>query len=127
MPDAVSTPWGAIVWTGGVRAGEAVGVWGVGGLGAHAVQLLRFVGATPLIAVDPIAAARKRALEFGADLALDPANPEFAQQLRASTGGKGLDVAFDFAGGDVVRAQARLTGCCRTPRAGGPQRSPHHH
>lgn len=31
IPDAVSTPWSAIRTTGHVRAGESVGVWGVGG------------------------------------------------------------------------------------------------
>jgi D-arabinose 1-dehydrogenase-like Zn-dependent alcohol dehydrogenase len=33
--------------------GEAVGLWGIGGLGVHAVQIARMVGATPIIAVDP--------------------------------------------------------------------------
>jgi D-arabinose 1-dehydrogenase-like Zn-dependent alcohol dehydrogenase len=106
IPDAVSTPWGAIEWTGKVKAGESVGVWGVGGLGAHGVQLLRFSGAAPIIAVDPLAAARERALEFGADVALDPADPGFAQGMLTVTRGRGLDVALDFAGVPAVRAQA---------------------
>jgi D-arabinose 1-dehydrogenase-like Zn-dependent alcohol dehydrogenase len=106
IPDAVSTPWGAIEWTGQVRQGESVGVWGVGGLGAHGVQLLRFAGAAPIIAVDPIEAARRRALDFGADIAIDPADPEFAQTIAAATAGVGLDVAFDFAGVAAVRKQA---------------------
>ncbi|MGU3646520.1 alcohol dehydrogenase catalytic domain-containing protein [Microbacterium sp. C23T] len=106
IPDAVSTPWGAIEWTGQVRQGESVGVWGVGGLGAHGVQLLRFAGAAPIVAVDPLEAARTRALEFGADLALDPADPEFAGQIGSVTAGRGLDVAIDFAGVAPVRAQA---------------------
>jgi D-arabinose 1-dehydrogenase-like Zn-dependent alcohol dehydrogenase len=45
VPDAVSTPWASIVRTAGVRAGQPVGVRGIGGLGAHAVQLLRPAGA----------------------------------------------------------------------------------
>ncbi|WP_235834038.1 alcohol dehydrogenase catalytic domain-containing protein, partial [Actinomadura logoneensis] len=53
VPDAVSTPWAAITATAQVRAAEAVGVWGVGGLGAHGVQLLRMAGAAPIVAVDP--------------------------------------------------------------------------
>src|SRR6058998_1143033 len=36
VPDAVSTPWAAITQTAQVKAGEAVGVWGVGGVGTHA-------------------------------------------------------------------------------------------
>ena len=92
--------------TGQVRPAEAVGVWGVGGLGAHGVQLLRMVGAAPIVAVDILPEARERALAFGADVALDPRADDFAAAMAAATGGRGLDVAFDFAGVDVVRAQA---------------------
>ncbi|MCZ9351908.1 zinc-binding dehydrogenase [Streptomyces mutabilis] len=106
IPDAVSTPWGAITETGAVRPAEAVGVWGVGGLGVHAVQLLRAVGACPVVAVDPNSVARERALAAGADLALDSADPELAQVVRAATGGAGLAAAFDFAGVPPVREQA---------------------
>ncbi|MFE0811196.1 zinc-binding dehydrogenase [Streptomyces sp. NPDC058794] len=106
IPDAVSTPWGAITETGAVRPAEAVGVWGVGGLGVHAVQLLRAVGACPVVAVDPSPVARERALAAGADLALDSADPELRQAVRAVTGGAGLAAAFDFAGVPPVREQA---------------------
>lgn len=106
IPDAVSTPWGAISSTGDVRAGEAVGVWGIGGLGAHGVQLLRLIGAAPIIAVDPIPEARRRALEFGADYALDPLAEDFSDAMKNATAGQGLDAALDFAGVDAVRAQA---------------------
>lgn len=106
IPDAVSTPWGAITETGAVRPAEAVGVWGVGGLGVHAVQLLRAAGACPVVAVDPNPVARERALAAGADLALDSADPELRQAVGAATGGTGLAAAFDFAGVPPVREQA---------------------
>ncbi|RBY82800.1 zinc-binding dehydrogenase [Blastococcus sp. TF02A-26] len=105
VPDAVSTPWASIVRTAGVRAGQPVGVWGIGGLGAHAVQLLRLAGAAPIVAVDPVEAARERALAFGADLALDPSE-DVAARVRELTGGPGLAYAFDFAGVAAVREQA---------------------
>ncbi|MER7735613.1 zinc-binding dehydrogenase [Streptomyces erythrochromogenes] len=106
IPDAVSTPWAAITSGAEVRPAEAVAVWGVGGLGAHAVQLLRLVGACPVIAVDPLPAARERALRLGADAALDPADPEFATRVRAAAGAGGIDAAFDFAGVPAARDQA---------------------
>ena len=106
IPDAVSTPWAAIEWTGKVKQGESVGVWGIGGLGAHGVQLLRFAGAAPIIGIDPLPAARDRALEFGADLVLDPADPDFAVRMAKATLGAGLNVAFDFAGYPPARTQA---------------------
>lgn len=106
IPDAVSTPWGAITETGAIRPAEAVGVWGVGGLGIHAVQLLRAIGACPVVAVDPNPVARERALAAGADLALDSADPELSRTVREATGGSGLAAAFDFAGVPPVREQA---------------------
>ncbi|WP_433263413.1 zinc-binding dehydrogenase [Actinosynnema sp. CS-041913] len=106
IPDAVSTPWAAITATAQVRPAEAVGVWGAGGLGAHAVQLLRLAGAAPIFAVDPLPAARERALAFGADLAFDAADADLPQRVRQANGGRGLAAAFDFAGVAAVREQA---------------------
>jgi 2-desacetyl-2-hydroxyethyl bacteriochlorophyllide A dehydrogenase len=105
VPDAVSTPWAAIVATAGLRAGQPAGVWGVGGLGAHAVQLLRLAGAAPVVAVDPVPAARERALAFGADVALDPGE-DVRARVQELTAGAGLAAAFDFAGVPAVREQA---------------------
>jgi len=106
IPDAVSTPWAAITTTAEIRASETVGVWGLGGLGYHAIKLLRLVGAAPIIGVDPIPAARDRALQAGADFVLDPNASDFQQQMLAATSGRGLNAAFDFAGYGPVRQQA---------------------
>lgn len=107
VPDAVSTPWGAIASTAQVRTGESVGVWGIGGLGAHAVQLLRLVGAVPIVAVDPLGAARDRALRLGADVALDPGADGFEDAVNAASDGKGFDVIFDFVGLPAVQREAQ--------------------
>ena len=106
LPDAVSTPWGAIVTTAGTVAGQSAGVWGLGGLGIHAVQILRAIGAAPIIAMDPLPAARERALKVGADIALDSTAPDFIEQFKAATGGRGIEQAFDFAGVRAVQEQA---------------------
>ncbi|WKD57008.1 Sorbitol dehydrogenase [Corynebacterium capitovis DSM 44611] len=106
IPDAVSTPWSAIDYTAQVKEGQTIGVWGVGGLGAHAVKLLVAEKASPIIAMDPSDKARERALEYGADYALDSTADDFEDKLREITGGKMLDVAFDFAGVPPVRKQA---------------------
>jgi threonine dehydrogenase-like Zn-dependent dehydrogenase len=95
IPDAVSTPYAAIVANAGVRPAQSAGI-----------QLLRLIGAVPVIAVDPLPAARQRALAYGADLAFDPTAPDCIEQIRAATDGQGLDFAFDFAGVPAVREQA---------------------
>ena len=99
IPDAVSTPWAAISSTGKVQAGETAVVFGVGGLGIHAVQLLKIVGCSKVIAIDPREDARANALARGADFAFAPDDLEIKKH-------RGLNVAFDFAGVTPVRKQA---------------------
>jgi threonine dehydrogenase-like Zn-dependent dehydrogenase len=103
--DAAATAWSALARTGAVRPGEAVGIWGVGGLGTPAVQLARLVGAAPVIAVDPHPAARARALAVGADAALDPQAASFLADLRAANGGQLLDLAMHVADSRAAAAQ----------------------
>ena len=103
--DAVATPYAALVERAGLRPGEYVGIWGVGGLGTHAVQIARMLGSALVVAVDPLPAARERALGVGADLALDPAE-DVVGPIRAATGGRGLDVAVDVIGRASVTKQA---------------------
>lgn len=106
LADAVSTPFGAVVHTGKVGIGESVGVWGVGGIGTHIVQLSRLVGAAPIIAVDINPVVRDRALELGADHAFDSRDPDLKTKIADVTGSRGLDVAFDAVGLKVTFEQA---------------------
>lgn len=103
IPDAVSTPWAAITETAEVKPAESVALWGVGGVGSHAVQILRFVGAAPIIAIDPLEEARKRALRLGADHVIDPTAEDAVARVKELTGGAGVDVAFDFVGNTAVQ------------------------
>ncbi|MDQ1695107.1 MAG: hypothetical protein QOJ03_460, partial [Frankiaceae bacterium] len=106
LADAVSTPYAAIVERAAVRPGESIGIWGVGGLGIHAVKVARLVGAAPIVALDPLPRARERALRAGADVAIDPLAPDAEEQVRAATGGLGVDVALDVVGSAAVLRQA---------------------
>jgi D-arabinose 1-dehydrogenase-like Zn-dependent alcohol dehydrogenase len=106
LADAVSTPYAGLVDRGALRPGESVGLWGIGGLGVHAVQIARMIGAAPIVAVDTLAAARERALAFGADVALDPATDDVPARVRELTAGLGLDLAVDLVGANAVLAQA---------------------
>lgn len=103
VPDAVSTPWAAVTQTAEVKAGESVAVWGVGGVGSHAVQILRFIGAAPIIAIDPLTEARERALHLGADFVIDPTTEDAVAKVKSLTKGVGVNVAFDFVGNSAVQ------------------------
>jgi threonine dehydrogenase-like Zn-dependent dehydrogenase len=87
-----------VVRTGKVGIGESVGVWGVGGVGTHIVQLARLVGAVPVIAVDIKPAVLERAVELGADHAFDARDERLGDKIADITGGRMLDVAFDAVG-----------------------------
>ena len=80
-----------------LEMGESALVMGQGILGLLAVKLLRIAGALPIIAADPIPEKRQRALEAGADHALDPFAPDFAETVKRLTGG-GVKAAIEVTG-----------------------------
>jgi threonine dehydrogenase-like Zn-dependent dehydrogenase len=106
LADAVSTPYAALVDRAALKPGESVGLWGIGGLGVHAVQVARMIGAAPIVAIDPLPAARERALAVGADVALDPMSADIRAEIQRVTNGLGLDLAVDLVGSNAVLAQA---------------------
>lgn len=72
-------------------------VVGMGLLGFMALPLLKNAGAAPIIAVDPVAEKREKALRSGADYALDPNSETFAESVKALTNG-GVNVAIEVTG-----------------------------
>lgn len=86
--------------------GESVIVFGMGILGALAVQLLRTAGAYPIIAVDLDKNRRKLALELGADYALDPADPDFVASVKEITDGTGVKNLIEVTGQSAALKQA---------------------
>ena len=62
----VTTGWGTAVYGARVKAGGTVVVFGIGGVGANAVQGARMAGATRIVAVDPAPYNREKATIYGA-------------------------------------------------------------
>ena len=106
----------------GLEAGESSLVMGLGILGCFAVHQLRALGAYPIIAADPVKERRDLALQLGADYALDPTEPDFAEKVKSLTNGgaatcievtgvgQGLDTALDCM---AMRGRIALLGCTR--------------
>ena len=80
-----------------LELGESALVMGQGILGQLAVLLLRSAGAAPVIAADPNPEKRQRALDLGADFAVDPLAPDFAETVKRLTNG-GAHVAIEVTG-----------------------------
>ena len=62
----VTTGWGSAVYAGEVKPGDTVVVIGAGGIGSNAIQGAKAAGAKNIVAVDPVAFKREKAMEFGA-------------------------------------------------------------
>jgi S-(hydroxymethyl)glutathione dehydrogenase/alcohol dehydrogenase len=101
---AVLTGYGAVHHAARVRPGESVAVFGVGGVGLAALQATRIAGASRIVAVDVSPAREEPARAAGAtDFVL--ASGTTARELRALTGGQGVDAAVECVGRAVsIRA-----------------------
>lgn len=80
-----------------LEIGESAIVMGMGILGIIALKLLKAAGAAPIIAVDPDAQKREKALQSGADYALDPYAEDFADVAKKLTDG-GAKVGIEVTG-----------------------------
>jgi len=100
---AVMTGVGAVINTAQVRMGERVLIAGLGGVGLAALLGALSAGAAQVIAADIQPEKRALALQLGATMAIDPAQPDAVEQVKAVTQG-GADKAIELAG--VVPALA---------------------
>ncbi|OBJ67947.1 NDMA-dependent alcohol dehydrogenase [Mycobacterium sp. 1274756.6] len=75
----VPTGWAAANYAGGVRAGDTVVVYGIGGVGINAVQGAAHAGAKHVVAVDPVAFKRDAATKLGATHAFATAEEALAK------------------------------------------------
>lgn len=80
-----------------VPGGSAL-VMGAGVFGLATVQGARIAGADTIIAIDPVASRRQKALALGATVALDPDDAPSVAAVKGLTGGRGVDVGYDCVG-----------------------------
>jgi NADPH:quinone reductase len=90
-----------------LRPGETLLVLGAaGGVGLAAVQLGKAMGAT-VIAAASTNEKLEAALASGADMTVDYAAKSLRNEVKALTGGRGIDVVYDPVGGDYAEAALR--------------------
>ena len=109
LADAALTPYHAIRRSlHKLPPGSIVAVLGIGGLGHFAVQMLRALTASTIVAVDPRADARTHALELGADIAVatESTPAETVAAILEATGGRKAEVVLDLVGLDSTIATA---------------------
>jgi len=88
-----------------LKPGESVAVFGVGGLGASAIQLAKALGAGKVFAVDIKPAKLELARQFGA-IPLNGAECDPVEEISRMTAGRGVDVALELIGLPLTMQQA---------------------
>jgi S-(hydroxymethyl)glutathione dehydrogenase/alcohol dehydrogenase len=101
-----TTGFGAAINTAKVGPGATVAVIGCGGVGTSTIQGARVAGAAQIIAIDPLPMKRESAMRFGATHQVDPTEADPVEQVKALTGGRGVDFAFEVVGAEALQTQA---------------------
>jgi threonine 3-dehydrogenase len=93
-------PFGNAVHTvlSGPIAGQTVAVTGCGPIGLFSIAVAKACGASHIFAIEPNAQRRELARRMGARTLLDPASGDVEQQVKAATGGNGVDVLLEMSG-----------------------------
>ncbi|MFJ1762588.1 NAD(P)H-quinone oxidoreductase [Amycolatopsis sp. NPDC088138] len=113
LPEVACTVWANVVMHAKLAEGEVLLVHGgAGGIGTHAIQVGKALGAT--VAVTAGSAARLESCrQLGADLTINYKEEDFVEVLRKETGG--ADVVLDNMGAsylgrnvDVLKTDGRL-------------------
>jgi NADPH2:quinone reductase len=98
LPETYFTVWANLFGHGRLAAGESMLVHGgTSGIGVTAIQLGKAFGAT-VYATAGSAEKVAVCLELGADAAIDYRAEDFAEAIKAKTGGTGVDVVLDMVG-----------------------------
>jgi NADPH2:quinone reductase len=101
------TAWYSLIQCGRLQAGEIVLVLGAAGaVGVAACQIARHLGAT-VIASCSSSEKRAFSLANGARYAIDSKAPDWRDQVKALTGGRGLDIVVDPVGGAATEPAFR--------------------
>jgi len=99
FPLAGLTAWRLLVTRAALRPGETVLIHGVGGgVSTFAIQVAKLCGASRVFVTSASAAKRARALELGADEAIDYTATDVGKAVREMTGKRGVDVVVDSVG-----------------------------
>lgn len=106
IPVNYMTAWLMLVRVGHVQAGDQVLVHSAaGGVGQAAVQICRWRGASVIGTASP--GKHERLRQSGVAHCLDYRQPDLVAEVRRLTGGRGVDIALDAAGGRSFRSSYR--------------------
>ena len=98
LADILPTAYEVGVLNGRVEPGDTVAVVGAGPIGLAAIMTAQLHSPGRIVAIDLDASRLEKALEFGADVAIDNGREDAIARVMELTGGLGADVAIEAVG-----------------------------
>lgn len=109
LPIAALTAWYALMDVGNLQPGQTVLVQGTGGVSVFAAQIAHAHGAR-VIATSSKDENLERIKTLGADEGINyKTHPDWAEKVLELTGGKGVDITIEVAGGDGINQSVAAT------------------
>jgi threonine dehydrogenase-like Zn-dependent dehydrogenase len=96
----------AAVETARLQIGDSVAIFGQGSMGLECLQVARHCGAGRIVTIDVRDESCAVSRELGADHALNARSTDVVSAIRELTGGVGVDVVFECAGGSPKQGLA---------------------
>lgn len=107
LPCAALTSWSSLVRLGGIKSGDWVVCQGTGGVSLFALQIAKLHGAKVILTTSS-EEKKKRALELGADEAIDYKEfPEWGKRVREITNKQGADHIIEVGGAGTLQESIR--------------------
>lgn len=110
LPVAGLTAWASVVTHGDVQAGDWVLAHGTGGVSIFAMQIAKQCGARTILTTSNPDKGKRATEELGVDAILDYRNPDWPEEVKKLTRGRGADIVVEVAGGASLSSSIRACG-----------------
>src|SRR5690348_4367192 len=116
LADILPTAYEVGVLNGGVEPGDTVAIVGAGPIGLAAIMTAQLHSPGRIVAIDLDPTRLEKAIDFGADVAIDNGQEDAVAKVMELTGGLGADVAIEAVGvpetfelcADLIRPGGRV-------------------
>jgi NADPH:quinone reductase len=124
FPVALQTMHNAVVTAGRLKRGETLLIQGASsGVGIMGMQIGKLMGAAVVMGGSTNAQRRAKLKDYGCDVAIDTSKPDWPEDVKKATGGKGANVIVDMVSAPVaignLEAAALLGRIVNVGRLGG--------
>src|SRR5215472_9934076 len=110
FPVALQTMHNAVVTAGRLKRGETLLIQGASsGVGLMGMQIGKLMGAATVLGTSTNAKRRAGLKDYGCDVAIDTSKPDWPEDVKKATGGKGVNLIVDMVSAPV--ANGNLAAC----------------